>query len=167
MIRSTFRIPERLRDDVDQLVEMGLFPNRSAVLRAGAREIVRRELESRDKRPRHDPPGSRVVADGGDVAGISPGFQRGRLRPAERACSRSGCETRLDAMPVVYGGRGYCSRRCLLEDTTELELAADGGRDGVEIRHPDRDEDPDRWRDPDDPDQDSLVSDLERSGGRP
>jgi len=40
MQRVTFRADEALVDDLDQLVEDGEFPNRSAALRAAARQVV-------------------------------------------------------------------------------------------------------------------------------
>jgi metal-responsive CopG/Arc/MetJ family transcriptional regulator len=40
MQRVTFRAEETLIDDLDQLVEDGEFPNRSAALRAAARQVV-------------------------------------------------------------------------------------------------------------------------------
>ena len=42
MRRVTFRADEELIDNLDQLVEAGEYPNRSAALRAAARQVVAR-----------------------------------------------------------------------------------------------------------------------------
>ncbi|MEM2849431.1 MAG: ribbon-helix-helix domain-containing protein [Candidatus Bathyarchaeia archaeon] len=43
----TVKIPEALLEDMDELVRVGLYPNRSSVIRAAVRDLVRRELWDR------------------------------------------------------------------------------------------------------------------------
>lgn len=43
----TVKIPEALLEDIDELVRVGLYPNRSSVIRAAVRDLVRRELWDR------------------------------------------------------------------------------------------------------------------------
>lgn len=43
----TVKIPEALLEDMDELVRIGLYPNRSSVIRAAVRDLVRRELWDR------------------------------------------------------------------------------------------------------------------------
>jgi antitoxin ParD1/3/4 len=40
----TVKLPERLIDDVDQLVKAGIYHNRSDAIREAVRELLRREL---------------------------------------------------------------------------------------------------------------------------
>jgi len=40
----TVKLPERLIDDVDQLVKAGVYHNRSDAIRSAVRELLRREL---------------------------------------------------------------------------------------------------------------------------
>jgi len=43
----TVKIPEALLEGIDELVRLGLYPNRSAAIRAAVRDLVRRELWDR------------------------------------------------------------------------------------------------------------------------
>ena len=40
----TVKLPERLVDDMDQLVKAGVYHNRSDAIRSAVRELLRREL---------------------------------------------------------------------------------------------------------------------------
>ncbi len=40
----TVKLPERLIADIDQLVKVGIYHNRSDAIRAAVRELLRREL---------------------------------------------------------------------------------------------------------------------------
>ena len=40
----TVKLPEKLIDDVDQLVKAGMYHNRSDAIRAAVRDMLRREL---------------------------------------------------------------------------------------------------------------------------
>lgn len=40
----TVKLPERLIDDMDQLVKAGVYHNRSDAIRSAVRELLRREL---------------------------------------------------------------------------------------------------------------------------
>lgn len=43
MDRVTIRLPEQQIDDVDQLVEEGVYPSKSEVVRAAVRDLLREE----------------------------------------------------------------------------------------------------------------------------
>lgn len=46
MERVTIRIPEQQADEVDQLVEAGIYPSKSEVFRAALRDLIREEQQS-------------------------------------------------------------------------------------------------------------------------
>jgi metal-responsive CopG/Arc/MetJ family transcriptional regulator len=48
MGRVTVRFPEAMIDQLDQLVENGVYPNRSEAMRASVRKLVYRSLEADD-----------------------------------------------------------------------------------------------------------------------
>jgi len=40
----TVRLPKALLDGIDDLIEMGMYENRSAVIRAAVRDLLKKEL---------------------------------------------------------------------------------------------------------------------------
>jgi Arc/MetJ-type ribon-helix-helix transcriptional regulator len=44
----TFKIPEALIEGIDELVRSGMYPSRSAAIRAAVRDLLRRELWTRE-----------------------------------------------------------------------------------------------------------------------
>ena len=45
----TVKLPEKLIDDVDQLVQAGMYHSRSDAIRAAVRDLLRRELYRTDQ----------------------------------------------------------------------------------------------------------------------
>jgi antitoxin ParD1/3/4 len=43
-------LPDRIVDDIQQLVEKGLYPNRSEAIRIAIRDLLKRELWDRNSR---------------------------------------------------------------------------------------------------------------------
>lgn len=54
MVLISFHLPKSMLDELDELVKMGKFPNRSEAIRVAIRDLILREKEAEKKRLRSD-----------------------------------------------------------------------------------------------------------------